>query len=392
MQEKYAKLTPFLVLAFIVSVEAGISFNSTLLPNIKADFVINDQIAQLTISATLFALGFSGFLYGGLSDCLGRKPLFLFSIVLFSVGALVSALTSSLTIFLIARVLQGFGSGAGWVVGNACLKDIYHGKDYIRVMNHTHAIAGIVPAIAPVAASYLAVIIGWRNCFFILFGFSFLAAISIYLFQPETLAQKKGFSNQVILLDYKKLFTNTLYLKYLAIKVFAVMLLFCEISTLPLVLVDYMAVTPQYYGFYLMPVFLIYVLCSITGNSVAIQHHPDVALCIGWLLILLSSCILVIAEFHFTLSPINVILIKSVCFAGWGFIFGNATSQIVSVIPGMAGMASALMIASEMVFSGIGIFFIGLFFEGNFKPLCIFMICISSLSLFILRFLGVVGK
>ena len=203
LNQTYVKLVPVLVVAFIVTVEAGISFNSTLLPNIKAHFSVSDSMAQFTISGTLLALGFSGFLYGGLSDSMGRRPLFILSTILFSLGAFVSATTDNLIVFMIARILQGFGSGAGWVVGNACLKDLFHGKAYTKVMNHTHAVAGIVPAVAPVLGSYLAVTIGWQNCFYVLFLFSLISALGMFFFQPETLAEKSKPNAKRILKDYK---------------------------------------------------------------------------------------------------------------------------------------------------------------------------------------------
>src|SRR5690606_1349478 len=130
-------------------------------------------------------------IYGGLSDALGRRPVFLFSTLLFSITSLICANAPNVEVLLIARFFQGLGSGAGWVVGNACLKDIIESKKYITVMNYVHSIAGITPAVAPVIGSYIATQTGWRNCFYALFGFSLLASVMMYLFQPETIIKKR---------------------------------------------------------------------------------------------------------------------------------------------------------------------------------------------------------
>ena len=106
-----------------------------------------------------------------------------------------------------AKFFQGLGSGAGWVVGNACLKDLYDGKKYSDIMNQVHAITGIIPAIAPALGSYLAVFIGWRYCFLMLFFLSMLVFLLIFFHLDETLATKKNFCFIRIINDYKKLFS-----------------------------------------------------------------------------------------------------------------------------------------------------------------------------------------
>ena len=58
-------------------------------------------------------------------------------------------------------------------------KDIYSGKEYTKIMNYVHAIAGITPTVAPVIGSYLGAIIGWKGCFQILLFCSFIALVVI---------------------------------------------------------------------------------------------------------------------------------------------------------------------------------------------------------------------
>lgn len=384
MKKVNPKLIPILVTWFIVVVELAISFNSTLLPNIKDTFTISDSLAQMTIAGTLFALGFSGVLYGGFSDCLGRRPLFLFSVTVFALATFASAATDDMHMFMLFKVLQGIGSGAGWVVGNACLKDIYHGNDYIKVMNLTHAVAGITPAVAPIIGSYLATLIGWRNCFVIVGVMATIAAVLMFMFHAETLEQRKELSLKIVLSDYALIFKDFNFCKYCSVKVIQVMLLFCEISTIPLVFVDYMGVNPKYYGLYLMPVFVLYIIASSLSYKVAEKTHIDKTLKFGVALIAISNLTLVVLLSLYDLSPVQIMAIKSLCYLGWGCVFGNATAQIVSAVPGKSGVSSAMMIALEMLFSSLGIYILGMVFNGSLIPLCIYMILFSVLSYVVL--------
>lgn len=388
---KTTRLTPFIVTSFIVCAETAISFNSALLPNLKDEFAISNQLAQLTISGGLFSLGFSGMIYGGLTDSLGRRPILLFSIGIFSIMALLCCLAPNIEIFMFARFLQGIGSGAGWVIGNACIKDLYNGNKYIKIMNYIHAVAGIIPAVAPVIGSYLAVFIGWRNCFYGLFIFSGLSALFMYLFQAETLQKKKPIDPTQISKDYKTTFSNLKFLTYCFVKVITVMLLFCEVSNLSLIFINHLNVPAQFFGFYMLPVFLIYAISSLLSGYLNNFFSVNTIISSGLFFITLSNIAVLIC---YAITPLSAAFIQSLklfTYIGWGLIFGNATAKIVSSVPGKAGMTSSIMIALEMLFSSIGIYILSFFFNGTIIPLSIFMLIFSMLA-YIIFYISMISK
>jgi multidrug resistance protein len=378
------KLIPIIITFFIVIIEFAISFNSVLLPNLKYDLVISDQTAQITISLGLFTLGISGIIYGGLADSLGRKPMLIFSVTIFAISTFIITISNNITIFLIAKFFQGIGSGAGWVIGNACLKDVYSEKKYTQVMNYVHAIAGITPAIAPVIGSYLGLVIGWKGSFLLIFIAALIALAVIIFYQSETLPAYKPFSFKVFIQNYKTILSSRLFLKYLVIKVLCVMLIFMESSNIPLIFIDYMGVEPQGFGLYVFPVFLIYVLGTLISGKYSSPENIDTMIYIGLLSIFFSNiCMLTVMQFTH-LSPVIIQIIKAPCYFGWGFIFGNATAIIVAAVPGKASVASAAMIALEMLFSSFGLNFLGLFFDQTIFPLTC---CLTGTSLFCIIFM-----
>lgn len=380
------RIVPVIVVFLIVIADFALTFNSTLMPNLKVDFHISDQLAQMTLGIGLFALGFSGVIYGGLSDSIGRRPIFIFSMIIFCLSALMCALAPTIEIFLIARFLQGFGSGAGWVVGNACLKDLFHGKSFARVMNFVHALAGVIPAIAPPIGSYLGALIGWRNCFWLLFGMSLVTMAAIFFIQPETLKSKKKFSIQQNLKDYQIIFKNQTFIYYSFVKVLCVMLIFTEGGNIPLIFIDYMQVPSEYYGFYIFPVFCVYILGTFLSSYLVKYLSIDTLLKIGLSCILISNVMIVIAASIHPISPMAIQALKSLSYFGWAFIFGNATAKIVSSVPKKSGLTSAIMISLEMVFSGLGIYLLGFFFNGTIMPLSWLMVITSLLCLAFMKF------
>lgn len=363
----------------IIAIEMAASLNSALLPNLRADLEISEPLAQATISATLMALSLSGLVYGVLSQCYGRRPVILGGISLFCLGALGSALAPTVETLLAARVLQGAGAGVGWIVGNACLKDLSHGKDYTRVMNQVHAVAGIVPAVAPSLGSYLAAWIGWRFCFFGIFILSFVV-FGVKLFRlPETHFKRTPFQGRHFATTYKDLFKTPSYVFFVFIKALGVTMLFVEAANIPLIFVEHLGVRPQSYGLYTIPVFLVYVLGSYLSSRLAPTWSVERLLGLGLLCVFISNSLILGGQVFTMLSAWEIQFFKLLTYLGWGFLFGNATAALIDAVPQQAGAASAMMIALEMLFSSLGIYGVGFFFTGSIVPLALFMILMSLL-------------
>lgn len=379
---------PFLVTAFVVGAEVAISFNSVLLPNIKDHFMVSNQMAQATMSIGLFALGFSGIAYGGLCDAMGRRPLFIFSVCLFTLGSLACALATSIEQFMLFRFLQGVGAGAGWIVGNACLSDVYHGNRYVSIMNQVHAVAGITPAVAPVIGSLIAQYYGWKNCFYLLFVFSLLTAFLMIWLLPETLTHRRAFSTKVAIKNYRDLFRSSRFLYYLAIKAISVMLIFAEIANVPLIYVDYLGVAPNLYGLYVLPPFAAYIFSSILCNRYLDRYGVDKIMQAGIFTLVLGN--LFTGVILLTVASPSAALLqfsRLPVYLAWGTLFGNATSQVVSSVKGHEGSASAMMISMEMLCSSLAISITSELFDTTMRPLVLFALLVSLvlyLSLYVL--------
>lgn len=383
-KEKRNWLVVLSITITIVVIEIATSFNSVLLPNLREEFAISEQLTQWTISIALLALCISGLFYGVISDSIGRRPVLLSGLGLFCISSLGAALAPNITWLLIARFLQGFGAGVGWIVGNACLKDLYDPKKYIKVMNQVHAMVGIIPAFAPAVGSYLGTLIGWRACFGLIFIFSSITLLTKVRHLPETLQHPQKLSLQHSKLIYVRLFLNHEYLTYLFIKASAVMLLFIEISNIPLIYIEHLNVPSAYYGAFMLPAFFMYILTTYVSGRISHKVNVNTLILIGFIFILFSNLSIIIFSLFMDLSAIEIQAFKLFTYMGWGLIFGNATGCVISSAANSTGAASSTMIASEMLFSSIGIYISGLFFNGTVVPVSLFMVCVSILCVSIL--------
>lgn len=84
---------------------------SILFPVLKVDWkVTNTQLAMLS-GATSVGMIIGAVLLGALSDRVGRRPVFMLSLLLASTSALASAFAPNMELFVIARSLLGIGYG-----------------------------------------------------------------------------------------------------------------------------------------------------------------------------------------------------------------------------------------------------------------------------------------
>ena len=362
------KIIPVLVTAFIIAIECSLSFNSVLLPNLQESFHISDQLASYSISLGLFCLGVAAIIYGGLCDGLGRRPIILLSSFLFCCGTLFSALAPSIEILLISRFAQGLGAGAGWVIGNASLRDVFHERLYIKVINYVHSVVGIIPAVAPVLGSYLTKFLEWRDIFMGLFLFAFLVFIVQIFWLPETLLQRKKITRHLFFRNFLAVFQNRQYQYYVLIKVTAVMILFMDIATSPLMLVKYMGIPEPAYGYYIFPLFAFYVLMTLATEKIFLKYFSaDTVLKSALGMILIGNALTLVVGQIDMLSAEMIQGFKILTYMGFGMIFGTATGCLVDAVHERAGSGAALMIALEMLASSIGISLLSLFFEGGYE-------------------------
>jgi len=159
-------------------------------PAIAQTFDATPLAIQQTLSLFLFTFAFMMLFYGTLSDTFGRRPIILWSLVLYIIASIGGALAGSLGMLIVCRVLQGLASGAGSVVGRAIVQDRFSGAEAQKILAHIMMVFGLAPALAPILGGWLQVSFGWRSIFWFLTLFAVLMFVAVYRWLPESLPAK----------------------------------------------------------------------------------------------------------------------------------------------------------------------------------------------------------
>ncbi len=116
---------------------------------------------------SLLATAVGGFAFGRVADRVGRRQAMVWSIVVFSTGALWTGLADGFWSLLFARVVTGLGVGGEWGIGHAVVADYWSGRQRDRVHGILQAGSPVAMAAAAAVAFFVAPLegVGWRNVF-----------------------------------------------------------------------------------------------------------------------------------------------------------------------------------------------------------------------------------
>jgi EmrB/QacA subfamily drug resistance transporter len=132
-------------------------------------------------------------IYGKLSDIFGRRPLFIFAIVVFIIGSAASSFSTSMIMLAAFRALQGIGAGGLMSLPLAIMGDMLSPRERAKYQGYFLAVFGISSVIGPLVgglfsgANQILWISGWRWVFLVNvpIGIAALLMVIAFLHLPK---------------------------------------------------------------------------------------------------------------------------------------------------------------------------------------------------------------
>ncbi|WP_285134860.1 MDR family MFS transporter [Propionibacterium freudenreichii] len=152
------------IATFMTSVEVTIV--TTALPTIISE-LHGLSLQSWIMSAYLLTTAITTPIYGKLADSLGRKRIFQFGVVLFTVGSLLSGLSPSIGMMIGFRALQGIGAGAVMPLTFTIIADYYSFAERARIIAFNNTAWGLSALIGPLLGGFLVDALSWHWVFFV---------------------------------------------------------------------------------------------------------------------------------------------------------------------------------------------------------------------------------
>ncbi|MGB9200855.1 MFS transporter [Methanobacterium sp.] len=184
--DKNIKNTALLVVAlgsFLIPF-MGSSLNIAL-PIIQKDLAVN--IILLSWIPTVFVLANAAFIlpFGRLGDIIGRKRIFTYGIIVYTIASFLASISNSGSSLIIFSFLQGFGCSMIFATGVALLSSVYpsHQRGEALGIYVTAVYIGLF--LGPILGGFLAQNFGWRSIFLFNIPFGLLLIFLIKLRLPR---------------------------------------------------------------------------------------------------------------------------------------------------------------------------------------------------------------
>jgi DHA1 family bicyclomycin/chloramphenicol resistance-like MFS transporter len=156
------------------------------LPRLTTDLRAAEAAGQLSLSMCMIGLALGQLLVGPFTDRVGRRRPLLVGVVVFALSAALCAITPSIELLLVFRLLTGLAGGAGIVIARAMVRDLYDGDMVARVFALLMLVSGTAPVLAPVLGGGLLLVTDWRGVFWVLAAIGAVLLVAAFS-QPESL-------------------------------------------------------------------------------------------------------------------------------------------------------------------------------------------------------------
>lgn len=347
---------PLLLALALLSASAPFSIDMYLpaFPAIVDDLYTTQPMVQLTLSGFLAGLALGQLIIGPLSDALGRRRLMLAGTVVALGAAVLAALAPGIELLILARLVQGLGSGAAVVLSRAVIPDLASGERAARAFALLMTIQGVAPILAPVAGGLLSGPLGWRGLFWILAG---LAAVQVLVVvgvirESRPPEERSPATVRGLLDNYRFVLASRGYRGYLVSFAFGFATMFAYIAASPFLMQEELGMSAQVYAL----VFALNGVGIIGGsmlNARLIGRLPTHQILLTGLGIQLVAGVLLVVTMllHPTVWLILPLLFLAI--AQNGIVMGNSTALGTGLVRARSGSASALMGFAQFGIAGL---------------------------------------
>jgi len=351
---------------------------------------------QLVVTSYLIVISAAILVFGRLGDMLGKTKVFKFGIAIFTIGSLFCGITSSLSVLIIARVIQAIGAAATMANSQGIITGVFPANERGRALGITGTFVALGAMVGPALGGFIVDASSWEYIFLInipigiitlFYGLKILpkahktekvkldglgailfAFAIIPLFVALGKGQEIGFTQPTILLAFliatvsfiafiiveKKLKNPLLQLQIFENKLFSLSIfcgfisfvsIFCSIIIQPFYLQDVLKYSPAFTGLILIISPLVLSVVAPLSGHLSDKIGSEILTFIG--LVVTSLGLLLMSTLNEQTSLISMVFFIVVMSIGNGLFQSPNNSLIMSTVSrdklGIAGSINGLV-------------------------------------------------
>lgn len=358
------------------------------LAQIAHDFGVADpNRRQLVVGVFLVAAGIGSLIPGALADRYGRRPVLLWTLVLYVLLAAGCALSPNFDALLVMRAIHAVASAGVAVLPAAIVRDRFAGDRMARTLSTVGMVFMVVPMLAPSVGQLVLLFAGWRWIFGVLGVLGGVMGAWVFWRLPETMdpANRQAILPMTIARNMARTAVERSSIGYVlgASFTFGSMLGYVNSSQ--------QLVAEHFGAGRMFPL-----LFAMTALSLAVSNFFNARIVerfgarrvsqTALLVCIALSCVQVALAYnpHQTLLTFMPVLAANVC--ALGFIGANFSSIALQPFARIAGAASSMQLFLRMLLGSLVGIVIGQAYDNSARPLAIAFLTCGLLSLALVLF------
>lgn len=341
----------------------------------------SENIAQFVVTAYLLGFALGQIPIGFIADRFGRRPVIFICLGIFTLAAVVGAMTDSIQFLLGARFVQGLSGAAGGVAARAIVRDI-GGRNSAALMALMTSILGLAPLLAPLIGGVLVEALGWRATVAANAAYGALTIVMIAFFLPETLGSRPGETAfRQLTGSVRGLLASRQSIAGILLVCFPFAGYLAMITSASTVLMQQYGVSPKAFG-------AIFALAAVAYSGGAIlarkllARHPEQRVLAGGVAVLGVAGGVILAAAILRVPPLWMLWSGVMLFIlGLSITAPVATSLALAPLPQSAGFAASIIGAAQIAAGVIGSTLSASYYAGDENSMAIVMAVSAALTI-----------
>jgi multidrug resistance protein len=194
----------FIVAFSAAAAPAGSSIFFPALDQVTQDLHTTSTITNLSVSLYMLSMAIFPLWWSAFSETSGRRTVYLTSFAIFTVFACLGAISNSIAMLIVMRMLSGGAAASVQAVGAGTIADLWEVKERGRAMGIFYLGPLCGPLIAPIIGGLIAQRWNWRATLWTLAIYGVLTWIFILFALPETLKSRKNLAVEAMAEEWQE--------------------------------------------------------------------------------------------------------------------------------------------------------------------------------------------
>lgn len=331
------------------------------------DLGVAPATAALTFSVFMAGYAIGPLAFGPLSDRVGRRPVLLAGLAAFAGFGGLAAFAGSLPVLLAWRLLMGVGAGTCQTLVVAVIRDLFQGTAARARQSYVSIAGGVAPIVAPTVGVWIAGAGGWRGIYaaLALGGTALLAAAAFGL--GESAARSAApLTARGVGASYARVLRHPVSAGYIGVAALGFGSIFAYVSGSSLLLIQLLGVSQRAYGLLFGAGSFGFMAGAFLNTRLLHRGVPHARMLTGGLGVAAATALGALAISVagavrvWTLVPL--IVLGNV---GLGAARPNASQGALEPVPEIAGVASAVLSALQMLAGAAASAAVAALFDGR---------------------------